>query len=40
MPSVADPAVHERASAIISSRAVEIEAQQRVQWLTNHAGAR
>jgi len=40
MPSVADPAVHERASAIISSRAVEVEAQQRVQWLTNHAGAR
>lgn len=40
MPSEADPAVHERASDIISSRAVAAETQQRVQWLANHAGAR
>lgn len=40
MPSAEDPAVHARASAIISSRAVTLEVQQRVQWLADHAGAR
>jgi hypothetical protein len=40
MPSADDPSVRARASAIISSRAVTIEVQQRVQWLADHAGAR
>jgi hypothetical protein len=40
MPSAEDPGVHARASAIISSRSVTLEVQQRVQWLADHAGAR
>ena len=40
MPSVDDPAVLARASALITSRAMAIEVQQRVQWLADHARTR
>jgi hypothetical protein len=37
MPSADDAAVRARASALITARAMAIEAQQRVQWLADHA---